>query len=251
MKLKMKIAGLVIACQLLVLGQQSFPYGGATKLPRAGQITLPPDELSPASLDLLTSWSESIVEGSVTTVFPSIVLDPNLPGQVFTGSLFAVTSVLKGTPQVGASILLLEQGGTQGQWSVVTRNNPLVQTGEHYILFLSPFTQALKNSQNIIPDSTSVHRYEIVASASGKARVNADGNVWFGPGASSFMLRYNNTPLKIFVSSVSGWVDFHTPKAVPYPVGITPAARSPRTLLPAHPLPASALPPDPPASANQ
>jgi hypothetical protein len=251
MELKTKIGSLVIAFPLLMFGQQIFPYSGATRLPRAGQITLPPDEVSPASLDLLTTWSDSIVEGSVTKVFPSIVLDPNLPGQVFTPSLFAVTSVLKGTTQLDANILLLEQGGTQGEWNVVSRGNPLVQPGEHYVLFLSPFTENLKNSEGIIPDNASVHRYEIVASASGKARVSADGNVTFAPAANPFMLRYNDTPRAIFVKSVSGWVVFHTGKAVPYPVGITPAVMSPRTPIPAHPLPASALPPDPPASHNQ
>src|SRR5271165_4348447 len=105
-------------------------------------FTLPPgvypmsDEVMdpPRDMDDVIRAADIIIDGTVITTFPSINLSPSEPGQVETDSLIGVRQVIRGqVPQ--AQIVLVESGGTQGQWKFVTRGNPLVKPSERYILF--------------------------------------------------------------------------------------------------------------------
>jgi hypothetical protein len=173
------------------------------------------------NLDQQIRWSDTIVDGYVTAVLPPINLNPTFAGAVVTDSRVTVNSVLRGKAVAGAEVLLIERAGSQGQWNVIDPDNPLVQPGERYIFFL-----------HTMPDSGALPRFRVIGYANGKARIDASGNIRFGPGAKYDMLQYAGVPSSSFVSTLTARIAYLFPPPLPYPVGVTPIPLPPNTVTP-------------------
>src|SRR6202034_1707417 len=159
-----------------VSAQQKNGYagGGPILSPGATVVIHSGYEGGMGNLEQQLYMSDAIVDGYVTAVLPSINLNPAMPGNAETASLVTVNSVLRGKVSAGSEILIIEPGGKQGQWSVVDPDNPLVQPGERYILFLRAFTKKnIPNSAGVLPDSGSVPRFEVEGFQNGKAKIDA------------------------------------------------------------------------------
>jgi hypothetical protein len=210
--------------------QQKNGYTGGLPNPRPGTITIHPGyEGEMGNLEQQISWSDTIVDGYVTAVLPSITLTPAIPGNVQTASRVMVNSVLRGTVAAGTELLIIELGGKQRQWNVIDPDNPLVQPGERYILFLNAAPVSIPNGAGLIPDSGAVPRYWVRGYQNGKARVDADGNIRFGSGATQSMAQYNGTPSSSFVSILTDRIAHLFGPPPPYPVGVTPIPLPPNT----------------------
>jgi hypothetical protein len=183
-------------------------------------------------LDQQLRWSDTVVDGYVTAVLPPINFDPATAGNVETASIVKVNSVFGGQAQAGTELLVIEQGGKQGQWNVIDPGNPLMQPGERYILFLHAYSRAIPNSAGIIPDSGLVPRYRVIGFANGKARVDADGNVRFNSGGTQAMLKYHGMSGSSFISILTARIQELFAPAPPYPVGVTPIPLPPNTITP-------------------
>ena len=128
---KLVIPVMHLSAALCARGQQTtyqpaYQHGGRFTLPPGVYVTVP-DMMDPLrSMDDLIERSDIIIDGTVIAVFPSIDRHPGQPGEVETDSLIGVRQVIRGqVPQ--AQIVLVESGGTQGQWQFLTRGNPLVK----------------------------------------------------------------------------------------------------------------------------
>jgi hypothetical protein len=192
-------------------------------------FTLPPgvyamsDEVMdpPRDMDDVIRAADIIIDGTVITTFPSINLSPTEPGQVETDSLIGVRQVIRGqVPQ--SQIVLVESGGTQGQWRFVTRGNPLVKPSERYILFLyADRRKDVPNGVGILPDQTVAKRYVLSARFNGKAQVNEDGSVRFIPAAIAKLHEYDAPNVAEFLDRLNQRMAKLFPPAPPWtpPVG--------------------------------
>jgi len=192
-------------------------------------FTLPPgvyptsDEVMdpPRDMDDVIRAADIIVDGTVITTFPSINLSPREPGQVETDSLIGVRQVIRGQI-TQAQIVLVESGGTQGQWKFVTRGNPLVKPSERYILFLyADRRKEVPNGAGILPDQTVARRYVLSARFNGKAQVNEDGSVRFIPAAMPKLHEYDAPNVAAFLDRLNQRIAKLFPPAPPWtpPVG--------------------------------
>ena len=113
-------------------------------------VDVDPDAL-PDSIEKLADQSLLIVEGYVQTVFP-----PWIKYQIFeTDAMILVTRVLKGSLS-GNQVVVAQHGGIQGDVKILTTQYSLMQTGEHYILFLQ------NESRTYAPAHPGIPRYSIL-----------------------------------------------------------------------------------------
>jgi hypothetical protein len=89
----------------------------------------------PQSLKDLCDLSAVIVEGVVTTSFPSRQLGPS-QSSLETDALVGVTKVLKGPVGANQQLVVSQLGGAKGNFSSTPTQYSLVRPGEKYILFL-------------------------------------------------------------------------------------------------------------------
>jgi hypothetical protein len=199
-----------------------------------GQYTLHPDLSEPVgSLNQLILMSRLIVDGTVITILPTIVRNPNVPGEVETDSIISVHQAISGKAPPGGQILLHEQGGQQGQWQISVAGDPLVQVGEHYILFLAPTAPGnIPNSEGILPDASAVPRYFPIGYANGKAGVNSNGVVQFVAGAIPALHTCDSLDVTSFTGILNDRIAALLPTPLPYPAGVTPLVAQGNSIFP-------------------
>jgi hypothetical protein len=128
--------------------------------------------LVPTSLLDLIRKSELIIDGTVLTPMPSVdtrkIADQSSgPPLLETDSVITVNQVIAGEVPGGATTIALAQsGGKLGKWNITVPEDPLVVTGERYILFLNADTR--KNA----PSSSGLSRYSVLGIWSGKFKVS-------------------------------------------------------------------------------
>jgi hypothetical protein len=207
--------------------------GGGPISPPPGTVRIHPgSEGLMGNLEQQLRWSDTVVDGYVTAVLPPINFNPAIAGDVETASSVKVNSVFRGQASAGTELLVIEQGGRQGQWNVIDPGNPLMQPGERYILFLHAFTRAIPNSAGVIPDSEVVPRYRVIGLANGKARFDTNGNIQFNSGVTQSMVKCNGISGSTFISILTARITQLFAPAPPYPVGVTPIPLPPNTITP-------------------
>jgi hypothetical protein len=211
---------------------------GSTFTPPPGPIVIEPHPFEPVtSLDQLIRMSPLIVDGVVTTILPSIVRNPNIPGEVETDALVTIQSVILGKAPSGSQFLFEENGGDQGGWTVTVAGNPRVNLGERYIFFLQPDPRSsIPNSFGVIPPNSSVARYYATVDANGKARVTSEELIAFSSGAIPVLQQYNNASLSVFLAKMTARIGVLFPTPPPYPSNVTPLKPPPNTIFPTAPM---------------
>jgi hypothetical protein len=162
------------------------------------------------SLDQLIRMPELIVDGTVTSVLPSISTnpDPDIPA-IETASVVSISEVLlrlergadgltrltETLPAGRSTILLAQVGGKAGKWDVTVPDDPLLTRGERYVLFLD------SDDRKQPPNASGAPRYLAVGAWSGRVRVEG-GKIQFLPSALPRLHEYDNTDVTAFVKTV-------------------------------------------------
>jgi hypothetical protein len=224
----------VAALAEATLGFSQVTSPSSSFTPSAGQYVITPHSSEPVrSLDDLVKMSQIILDGSVVEVLPPINRNPDMLGEVETDAVISINSVLHGKAPTRGQLLLIEEGGKQGKWSITVKGNPGVQPGERYILFLHlDERQSIANAGTIIPDAVSTSRYYGLDYANGKAKVDADGSMQFAAGATDLSAQYNGQNLTAFTETLKSRIAALFPTPPPYPFGTTPLTPPPNTLFP-------------------
>ncbi|MBI1748509.1 MAG: hypothetical protein HYR55_18270 [Acidobacteria bacterium] len=89
----------------------------------------------PKSLNELAEASDLIVEGEVESVLESRYSNSDIPVDLDTDLKISVKRVLKGAKDI-KSVVVSQPGGKLNGLETKVREDPLMQEGEHYILFL-------------------------------------------------------------------------------------------------------------------
>jgi hypothetical protein len=171
-------AALAATCGLL--GQQYTPV---LPTPPSPEVLSPEIDVfqSFTSVDVMTRFSDLIVEGTVMVAGPTVRLDANQPVPVLeTDSVIAVSrtfrDVFSSTRSPASQIILVQIGGKFAGWDVQPKGVPLVQPDERYILFLRQVCGAVSWNKSGLP------RYEALGVWSGLVKV-VSGKVQFLPKA--------------------------------------------------------------------
>ena len=150
-----------------------------------------------ASLETLVVMSKLIVIGTVGSAMPAVDTSPNPDApEVETHAAFAVEKVLWGALPKGVNtIYIAQQGGKAGKWDVVPVEDPLLQPGERFILFLAPDDRKMTFSFSSVP------RYYTVGAYAGRVAI-VNETVQF-PSATYARLRgLNGTAVEPFIKAV-------------------------------------------------
>jgi hypothetical protein len=155
-----------------------------------------------------------IVDVDVSRLMPAIVRNAEMAGEVETDAMVTVREVLAGKAPGPGQILLVEDGGMQGQWNVTVEGSPPVQFGERYILFLAPdMRMTIPNAEGVLPDRATVPRYYALGPAEGKVKVDWNGHLRIAPGAAQFLMPYNDTDVNSFVALLRARMQVLFPQA--------------------------------------
>jgi hypothetical protein len=68
-------------------------------------------------------------------ITPAIIRNPEQVGAVETDAVMTIREILAGKGPARGQILLVGEGGRQGQWNVTVARSPQVQSSERYLLF--------------------------------------------------------------------------------------------------------------------
>jgi hypothetical protein len=119
-------------------------------------------DADPDSIEKLADQSLLIAEGYVQSVFP-----PWIRNQSFeTDAMILVTRVLKGSLS-GEQVVVSQAGGIMGDVKILPTQYSLMQTGEHYILFLK------SDPRTFGPTHPGIPRYSIAGGGvAGMVRVD-------------------------------------------------------------------------------
>jgi len=98
-------------------------------------------------------------------------------------------------PNSSANILLAQLGGTSGNWNITAKGDPVVASGERYILFL------VSDERSGLPNTSGMPRYAVTGVWSGKGRVTAR-NVAFPAAAKAGLHAYDNMSVDAFLQLV-------------------------------------------------
>jgi hypothetical protein len=115
----------------------------------------------------LADRSTAVVEAYVQTIFPP----QEIPARsLFTDATLLVVRVFKGPADL-RTIVVGQPGGVIGEFKVIPTQYDLMQTGEHYILFLRP-----ENRRNLI-DRPGLTRFAVTGEWGGYFRIDSNNNV--------------------------------------------------------------------------
>ena len=144
-----------------------------------------------STLDQLVQGSDLIIDGTVHGVLSSMLRVQDDPASVSTNSEIIVNEVLRGELPAGARTVVLGQmGGAAGGDEVVVPEDPLVQKGDRYILFLQRGT--LDRPE----------RYLALGYWSGKVKVDDQGTVQFLPATAEELHSFDGWTVAAFVTAV-------------------------------------------------
>jgi hypothetical protein len=153
---------------------------------------------TPLSLDHLIRMSDLIVRGRVVGSAPAFSRNPNDATAIETDSIISVTATLRGTPPSGNStITLAQEGGKTAQCEEVVPNDPLVQEGEEYVLFLRE-----DDRKQPVPNNTGSTRYFAAGIWSGKAKIE-NQKISFLKEASPGLHKFDGMDATAFVSTLT------------------------------------------------
>jgi len=161
---------------------------------------------TPSTLDQLVRSSQLIVVGTVSSVLPAFVTNPEHLNSIETDSLVSVRQVLDGTLPFGTTTITLGQtGGKAGPCGLVVPADPLVVSGEEYLLFLRTDTRAQPLN------GSGFTRYYTVGVWSGKVKV-VNGKIQFRPSATAPLHKYDGINLNDFLALLTPIVEIVHPK---------------------------------------
>jgi len=215
MKVLAALFGLLIGASICIAQSTGSltQSAGMDFYPNGGKISANAHPAEPVlSLDQLVGMSKLIVDATVLSNFPPVSADPDsdVPSAL-TESLVSVTEVLAGTLPGGTrTILMIQQGGKVGRWEFVSEDDPLLKSGERYILFLWPDYMKQR------PNNTPYPRYWPVGIFSGKAKIE-NGKVQFLPITLPRLRELNNTDVNAFIATLHDKISFHIPELKPRP----------------------------------
>jgi hypothetical protein len=143
--------------------------------PAPGKHFVVTDSLSAiGDLPHLIAKSDLIVEGIVDKVLSTVRSDPDNIRSLKTYTRITINKVIRGEmPKGQQSVAIVEQGGKLDGHEVVYNNNALVQPGDRYILFLSPFHER----KGLVEPDLGIPIYSLVGESAGKARVTEQGKI--------------------------------------------------------------------------
>jgi hypothetical protein len=125
-------------------------------------------------LPRLIAKSNLIIDGTVDKVLSTVRADPENIRSLKTYTRISVNKVLRGEmPKGQQGVTVVEQGGSLDGHEVIYNNDSLIQPGEHYILFLSPFHER----QGFIEPDLGTPLYSIVGEVAGKAKITEQGKI--------------------------------------------------------------------------
>ncbi len=150
-----------------------------------------------ATLDQLVQNSDLIIDGTVHGALSSPLRVPDDPTSVETNSQIIVNEVLWGELPAGtSSVILAQPGGAVGGYEVAVPDDPLVQPGERYILFLQRAT--LNRPENYL----GVPRYWALGYWSGKVKISEQGTIQFLPAATEELHSFDGWSVPAFVATI-------------------------------------------------
>jgi hypothetical protein len=197
MKISMAFTALLTSA-IIGTAQEATPTKTASMNPCPGGIgSVEIDTVAVRSLDQLLQMANLVVVGTVVNVLPAFNRIPGDLAAVETDSLISITERLRGTvPSVASTIALFQIGGKAGPCAEVVPDDPLVKSGEQYVLFLKA------DSRTQVPNPAGVPRYLVVGVWSGKVAV-VNGKIHFPPRAHPFLHAYDGADLASFIRTIT------------------------------------------------
>jgi hypothetical protein len=161
----------ILVLALTCLAQQNNP----TMPLRTGKHYISASKMGGiGDLPQLLVKSDLIIDGTVDKVLYADRSDPGKRNSIRTYTQISVNKVIRGEiPKNQHNVAIVELGGKIDGYEVVYTNNPVVQPGEHYLLFLSPFQ---KQQDAIVPD-LGMPLYSIAGEEAGKAKITKQGTI--------------------------------------------------------------------------
>ena len=156
---------------------------------------LPPALANKPPLERLFDLSNLIVDGIVTTAFPS--RSPSR-GTLQTDFLISVSRVLKG-PETLRQIVVSQMGGSIGDFHFVTDQYALMQPGEQFVLFLQ------NDSRPSTPRRPGIPPYYVTYIWAGLGRV-VDDKIQLGTTAPGELSSYNGAAAKSLTNAIMSLV---------------------------------------------
>jgi hypothetical protein len=149
------------------------------------------------TLDQLVRGSDLIIDGTVHGVLSSPLLRPDDPASIQTNSQIVVNEVLRGELPAGSPMVVLAQmGGAGGGYEIAVPDDPLVQPGDRYILFLR---RARRDGPE---NSLGVPRYWALGYWSGKVKISRQGTIQFLPASAEELHSFDGWSVSAFVAAV-------------------------------------------------
>ncbi len=150
-----------------------------------------------ATLDQLVQNADLIIDGTVHGVLSSPLRVPDDPTSVQTNSQIIVNEALRGELPAGTpTVVLAQPGGTAGGYEVAVPDDPLVQPGDRYILFLERERRAAPGNNLGVP------RYWAVGYWSGKVKISEQGTIQFLPASAEELHSFDGWSVPTFVAAV-------------------------------------------------
>jgi len=151
----------------------------------------------PSSLQGMVYGSDVILIGTVAQVLPAEYADPTRqpPGVIFTQSIMSVDQVLFGSVGNTGRLALLQMGGKIPPYNDSVAGEPIVKSGERYVLFLRRVNSKLPIN------NSGLDRFMSAGIGDGMVKV-LDGKVQISCAATPELKKYNNTEFAAFVSTV-------------------------------------------------
>jgi|WetSurMetagenome_2_1015567.scaffolds.fasta_scaffold163189_2 hypothetical protein len=174
----MKMSGMVFIATITIAMNCSAQNNFQPIPPPPGKYEVFTSQGIPNSLYYLIRASNLIIDGTVEKVFSPVRIDPGGPTSLVTHAQISVNKVIRGElPKDQQSVIIAEQGGSSEGYDVVYDRNPLVQSGERYILFLNPYRE---REGLVVPHpNLGISIYSIVGGWEGKGKVTEKGAVQF------------------------------------------------------------------------
>jgi hypothetical protein len=182
----MKLSAIVTISMIIVAincsAQQNYPPIPAP--PREYKVYIESSREHVYGLFQLVRESDLIIDATIGKVLRTIHIHPREPRFLETYTQISVNKVIRGElPKDQQSLAINEFGGNLEGYRVVDANNSLVQSGEHYILFL----KALKERKEVIVPDLGMPIYSIVGVAAGKVKVTEKETVQIHPTTSKIV----------------------------------------------------------------
>jgi hypothetical protein len=189
-------------CQNTQQGDRS-PGQAALRTARITAELHPREEVT--SLAIAIKMSALIVQAKVINGLPAVNRNVNIPQAIETHSILRVERVLYGKLPAGTdTIILAQEGGKSGQVEVLVPDDPLVNVGDEYILFLTP------DERKVPHNTTGVPRYAAVGGWGGKAKIDG-GKVYYLPRANVALHAYDGQDASTLVSAIQSEINHTMP----------------------------------------